>query len=229
MLPGFAPLVPGNDILVNDFRQYTPGATPADWTNRYVTGGFTYVVQTVSGSISGQALRWTKSAANRQAISWNVVPNIADVEVLIRARAIESWANSENMIAPFVRGSGSAGTETGYRAVAVGNTSSTLWSSTEVSYVSGTATQLDANPFGPSPNYTVNTWFYIRFRVVGSTVQHKIWQSGSAEPGTWAATVTNTAVTTAGWVGLQQANTNPNVEIDYFAVSLAGRTIPVPV
>lgn len=232
MLPGLAPLVTSNDILVNDFSQYTAGTTPGDWTNRYVTGGFTYVVQTVSGSISGKALRWTKTAANRQAISWNAVPNATDFEVLVRLRSLSAPASTAAVIiSAFVRGAGAAGTETGIRSNA---SISTLYlaglGGVIQGYVSGTATTY-GSLLAPvsSPSYTANTWLYMRLRVQGSTCQWKIWFSGTAEQSSWNDTQTITSPSAAGWAGLYQADPAPNAEIDYFAVSLQGRTIPVPV
>lgn len=224
--------VSGNSgIYINNFSQYTAGTTPGDWTNRYVTGGFTYVVQAVAGSISGKVLRWTKTVANRQAISWNAVPNVADVEVLIRARSIVAiTATALTVIGSYVRGSGAAGTEGGIRcAIGTSTTYTNQYGGNLVVYVSGTATILGVPQPGALPTYTTNAWYYHRFRVTGSTLQYKLWQSGQAEPGSWTDTQTNSTVPAAGWVGLQNADTASNAEVDYFAVSTKGLTIPVPV
>ncbi|WP_405841631.1 hypothetical protein [Streptomyces sp. NBC_01518] len=69
------------------------------------------------------------------------------------------------------------------------------------------------------------TFFRIRFQVTGSTLNAKVWPVGGLEPTAWQATVTDTALTAAGSVGvrsvLDAANTNTlplTVSYDNFAV-----------
>ena len=215
-------------VYITNFSEYPTGSAPADWTAQYNTSDFSVSVKDVAGSISGKALRWTKTAANRQGFSWDRVPAAADVEILLRARAIEAWAANENSIFAYCRGAGAAGSEAGYRGGAGVDNTSTLWRNSAGKYISGTHTQLGSAPYGPSPNYTVNTWFYTRFRMVGTSLNHKSWYSGAAEPGGWTESLTDSSVSAAGWTGLQQVSANPNVEIDYFACSIArGGTAPI--
>jgi len=69
------------------------------------------------------------------------------------------------------------------------------------------------------------TFFRIRFQVTGSTLNAKVWPVGGLEPTAWQATVTDTALTAAGSVGvrsiLDAANTNTlpvTASFDNFAV-----------
>jgi chitodextrinase len=51
----------------------------------------------------------------------------------------------------------------------------------------------------------------LRFRVSGSTVQFRIWPDGTPEPSTWAATVTDTSITTDGQLHMALARSSANV------------------
>jgi hypothetical protein len=231
MLPG---LYSGNgmggdpDLYITNFAEYAAGAQPADWTSRWVATGFTAQVQAVSGSLSGNALRWTRTVAGRHALSWDAVPLVADCEILVRARAISSWANADTIISSVARGSGSAGAETGYTATLAGFTNSTLYGTTHIKLVGGALTS-GASLSGPSPNLAVNDWVWHRYRVAGSALSRKIWHYGAAEPASFAETVTDASITAAGWVGLRDANATPTTEIDFFGVALNGKTVPMPV
>ncbi|RUU93339.1 hypothetical protein EOB59_03280 [Mesorhizobium sp. M7A.F.Ca.MR.176.00.0.0] len=221
------PIIGVNQYLTF-FSEYTVGAQPSDWTSRWVAGGFAALVQTVPGSLGGKALRWTKTAANRQALSWNRVPNTADVEILTRMRAIEAWVINDNLIAPWARGAGAAASEAGYRSAPGGQTSGTQYVTQMGKYVGGTFTALGVASFGPSPNLVVNDWLWTRFRVNGTSLSRKTWHDGAAEPGAYDETVVDASVAAAGWVGLTQVTTNPDVEIDFFSVGLNGEVAPSP-
>jgi hypothetical protein len=65
---------------------------------QYNTGGFSVTIAAVAGSISGNVLRYTKTATSRQGLSWSRVPLCKDAEVLIRFRATASWTASQNFI-----------------------------------------------------------------------------------------------------------------------------------
>ncbi|TJV21082.1 MAG: hypothetical protein E5Y04_28675 [Mesorhizobium sp.] len=210
------------------FSEYTVGAQPSDWTSRWVAGGFTALVQTVPGSLGGKALRWTKTAANRQALSWDRVPNAANVELLVRLRAIEAWVANDNLIALLARGSGAAASETGYRSAPGGQLTGTQYSTGMNKYIAGASTLLGTNTNGPAPNLAVNDWLWSRFRVNGTSLSRKTWHDGAAEPGAYDETVVDASVAAAGWTGLTQVTANPNIEIDFFSVGLNGEVAPSP-
>lgn len=60
--------------------------------------------------------------------------------------------------------------------------------------------------------YAAGVKVWVRFQTVGPTVRGKVWIDGTPEPSAWTATVTDTAITAAGGVGLRSildsANTN---------------------
>lgn len=210
------------EIFKTDFREYALGVAPPDWSSRW-GAGLTFTVQASTGSISGNALRYTKTAVARNAISWDRVPNTADVEILIRMRAIEAWAANDNMMGILGRGSGAAGSENGYRTETSLATSG-VFATVINKYIAGAATLLGTQTNGPSPVLAVNDWLWLRVRINGTSVSRKIWHQGAAEPAAFDETITDSSIAAAGWVGLSQASGNPDVEIDYFSVALNGKT-----
>lgn len=209
------------------FSEYAVGVQPSDWTSRF-NAGFTALVQTVAGSLGGKALRWTKTVANRQLLSWDRVPLSANTEILMRMRVIEAAASVETFLRPCVRAAGAIGTESYYVNLPTKDPGGTGWNHGLSKTVSGTVTTLGTVSFGPSPTFAINTWFWERFRVNGTSIQRRSWWDGAAEPGTWDETVTDSSVTAAGWTGIASANTNPDCECDFFSVGLNGETAPSP-
>lgn len=80
----------------------------------------------------------------------------------------------------------------------------------------------DFNPGGTAYNYAPDTWYSVRLRVVGTTVQGKIWLTASAEPATWTVSTTDSSITAAGYIGVQCLNATgsggSSVYIDNFIV-----------
>lgn len=228
MLPGFYSGMGGDsDVFITNFSEYAVGVQPADWTSRFVSGGFTAQVQTVAGSLSGKAMRWTKTAANLQAMSWDKVPASANVDLLVRCRAIEAFANTETFIGLAGRGAGAAASETLYAATLRGSTANTLAFTLFNRYVAGTLGLGVGGIAIPAPSYTVNSWMWMRFNISGTTLSKRSWHSGVAEPAAWDEVITDTAIAAAGWSGLYQGQANPNAEIDFFGVALNGKTVPL--
>ena len=78
---------------------------------------------------------------------------------------------------------------------------------------------------------TAKQW--VRLRVVGSTIQFKIWRDGSAEPATWTSTDTDASVTAPGqlFLSLVRGGGNSgvkNVTIDDLTVTSGGTVAPPP-
>jgi hypothetical protein len=64
--------------------------------------------------------------------------------------------------------------------------------------VSGATTILGSVPFTATPG----TSYTLRFRVVGTTLFARVWQTGTTEPGSWMITVTDTTFS-SGFCGLR--------------------------
>ncbi len=63
---------------------------------------------------------------------------------------------------------------------------------------------------------TAGVRYGFRFRVVGTTLQGRIWNTSSAEPGTWTITATDSTITAAGKGGLAiQPGSTASVYLDF--------------
>lgn len=90
-----------------------------------------------------------------------------------------------------------------------------------------------STPYGASSpvaavTQTAWTWYWLRAQVIGTTVRGRLWQDGSAEPGTWHITAT-TGIASGTSVGVEGFasgfSTNPTPEIlewDDLALALPG-------
>jgi hypothetical protein len=67
-----------------------------------------------------------------------------------------------------------------------------------VKIVNGVETILGFQSF----SFTINTFYWLAFRLTGSTLQAKAWQDGTTEPTTWNLTRTDTTYTGAGPFGI---------------------------
>lgn len=75
------------------------------------------------------------------------------------------------------------------------------------SYVGGVLTNLGGSPITISGvTAAANTWYSLRLECIGTTIQGKFWLTGSAEPGTWNISVTDSALATAARVGFFAGN-----------------------
>ena len=78
--------------------------------------------------------------------------------------------------------------------------------------VAGTETLLATASDTSSLTHAAGRLFTVRLQITGSTLNAKIWLTGTTEPAAWSVTVTDTALTAAGAIGtrtiLSSANTN---------------------
>lgn len=74
-----------------------------------------------------------------------------------------------------------------------------------------------------SGSFTVaaSTFYWIRFRAQGTTIEGKIWQDGNSEPGSWTVSTTDSTYTSAGGFGLYTsvAATSTVVKFDHFTAT----------
>jgi hypothetical protein len=117
-----------------------------------------------------------------------------------------------------LRGSGAAGAENGYHFQY--NNSSLIWQLQK--YVAGVTSNL-----GSTVSFTTvaNVWYYVRFRVNGTTLSAKFWRDGDNEPSSWTLTVTDSSITGVGWVGLGNQDSNGTRDCDLFSVGTNGDTV----
>lgn len=200
-----------------DFSEYASNASPSDWTKQGYQGFTAWNVREKAGTISGKCLEFTNTWISTAALTWNDIDadaNRANIEVLIRFR---STAHSDDQVRLLLRASGIGSSLTGY-ALAF----PTLGKLQLFSHVSGAPAEIGNIAWTMADN----TWYWVRFRANGTSIQARVWNDGSAEPSTWDISVTNSAVSAAGQTGIWAYGTAGTRDVDYYSVGTNGDTAP---
>ncbi len=192
-----------NPVLFND--SWT-GANGAPWKTGWTTTAANGTVDTQGGA--GRLTFTDTAGANARAQLTGVSPN-ADTELLT---SFQWSANTPTaFLNVWLRGSG--GWQGAYRPV---NGYGIQLQSNSASVVvqknvSSTTTTLATVASGQAVS-TAKQW--LRLRVVGSTIEFKVWTDGAAEPATWKSVVTDSSVTAPGqlFVSLNRGSTNTGVK-----------------
>jgi hypothetical protein len=200
-----------------DFSEYTSEAQPSDWTRRFGTG--TWTAEDDAGATGGKVLRQV-GPTNFDFLAWDAIDadvDRDDSEVLFRAR-FTTAGGTNTEIRALHRGSNTSG-RTGYvNGLRPGTTSANS------SYLNaGSFTDIQATNPGGLPS--ADQWFWVRSRVVGTTIQLRFWLDGNAEPGTWTFENTDATVAGAGWIGLY-SNRDQLIEVDVYGVGTNGDAAP---
>lgn len=209
-------------IYTTSFGTDTPGSPPANWTQRWTTTGSTWSVIASAPTTQGQYLQHTRTTTAYRLLSWNDVDadaNRDNSEIFTRWRT--SAATSAYQVWLILRGSGSAGSETGYVFY---NISDTQFRVSSLS--AGTLTTIATFSFT-----TANNIFYgLRFRVNGTSIKARVWNSQiDPEPATWNVDTTNAAIGGVGWVGVGNWASTGTQGFDDVAVGTNGDTAAFPV
>ena len=178
--------------LYFDWAGYATGVQPTGWTERFDSAGSWQVVAGVGvGGTNG--LQYIPGTAARHGLSCDALDGVADLEIAYRFISTVGGTGTSNDNRVFARGSGADGTTN--TGVVVGPVNTILRT---IQYVNGAATTTDAAGGG----LVANSPYWARVKISGTSVQQRIWADGTAEPTTWAQTVTNTTVTAGGWAGV---------------------------
>lgn len=205
-----------------DFSEYPVGVLPSDWTPIWVTANSTWSVQNVADATDGQALHHTATADARRAITWGAVGTVTgDYDILAKWKTSDSLSgNIPIRIFTFVSGTSTQSTQQGYQldglfpsTIRIGRT------------LNGSYSTLVSNTSIPA--MAANTWYWYRFRKVGSTLEARIWADGAAEPSTWHVSVSNTQFN-SGPVGIGAYDFDGVRDIDFFSVGTNGDVAPPP-
>lgn len=203
------------------FDSYTADVQPSDWTARWVTTTTNWLTKAKAGTQGGQVLENTGTGTAKHLVTWDAIDvdaNRANVEILARVRPSGTTVELPRLT---VRGSGAAAAETGYFL----KFETGLQDYRLQKHVAGTTTNLGtAVSFVP----VANVWYYIRFRVNGTTLQARVWKDGEIEPSDWSVSATDSAVSAAGWVGIGNQVPTGTRDIDWFSVGTNGDTAPLP-
>lgn len=202
----------------SDFSEYADTtALLAEWTARWVTSDVTWSLVSDAGATGGKFLRAVRLTNARSGLSWNDIDADsarADFEVLAKVRTSAAVTSG---VSVFGRGAGASDAESAY----VGQMRSDGGQWRVIKYVAGTFTSVIESG-GTS---SINTWYWVRFRVNGTAIKLRAWADGGSEPGTWDLEVTDASLSDAGWLGafLLTAQT---ADWDVFTVGTNGEAAP---
>jgi hypothetical protein len=203
-----------------NFSGYTVNVQPSDWTARWVTSNNTWAARAKAGAEGGQTLEQTSTVDARRLLSWDAIDVDADrddVEILARFRTTSTTVDQLRLIA---RGSGAAAAEGAYFLGFAGS-GDTLYLN---KYVAGVSTAIGS---GVAITYATNTWYWLRFRVNGTSLSGKFWQDGEDEPSAWTITGTDASIAAAGWVGVGVFESNGTKDFDYVSIGTNGDPAPL--
>ncbi len=191
------------------------GIEGAAWSAPWTSGSANGSVTTASGT--GQLA--VTDVAGAYARSQLGIPAQADAEVTFTYQ----WSAGTALAYANVWVRGSGGWQNSYRprngyGIQIQSNSGTVLLQRNVN---GTLTTLQSVPGAQTVGAGIQQ---VRLRVVGSTVQFKIWSAGQVEPAAWEGVVTDTAVAAAGqpFVSLNRASANlgnKSFRLDDFTIS----------
>jgi hypothetical protein len=201
-----------------DFTADTPGSPPAGMTERWTTTGSPVWNVFADAALSGgKGLRFTSTSDAVRLLSIDAVDadgDRDDVEILVRYRSTTaSSGRTRGFVA--ARATAPLGAPNGYRLyfnsgkLVIGRVLSGVYSALAEHAVS----------------FSANKWYYVRFRVNGSSLAAKIWSDTEPERAWWDVATTDLTITGTGWAGLhtQQVGTSQN-DWDFAVVATNGDT-----
>jgi parallel beta-helix repeat protein len=204
------------------FAGYTVNQQPNDWTRRWVVSPGTYTVRegaTGAGSSSdNRYLEISMSSGERSYLGWNDIPFEADVELLARFVVYDTTGS---IFALTARANDVAQSETGYslQLTTIGTPSGQ--GVRVLRYQNGLVSTKIKEPFA----WNINTYYWMRFRLIDNHLQGKIWESGTVEPETWLIDIFDSDITEAGFCGVFRF-TDGQADVDFFSYGTQGLEAP---
>lgn len=192
-----------------------------DWTPQWTSSQSDWSTTQMASNFGETVLQSDASTAGRHALSLDTLGSVADVEVLGLLRLPENSDESSSWSRLYARGSGSAGSETGYFTAF--RTISTGFEFNIANYDGGSSSVLASTEF----DSFVGDWHWVRFRVVGQDIQAKFWQYGTDEPDAWDLDVSDSSPADAGWVGVGGYSADVQ-QWDYLRIAVDGASAQVP-
>jgi hypothetical protein len=199
-----------------DFAGDTPGASPAGWS---VAGtAFGHVIVADPAASGGKVLRLDSTDNDRKYLICDDVADVADVEVVMKARFSGDYLYQLGVLArfsetvEFIDFAGYAGVADYYSDPAI------------VTLFLGPKTNL-----GTQPSFD-NKWMWYRLKTVGGWQYFKIWDASGAEPVDWTGARNDTNFPDPGKVGvLLRLNYDygQTIDIDCFGVGFGGEAAPL--
>jgi hypothetical protein len=196
------------------YRDFADGI--ADFTEIVLTSGHTTPAWSV---VNTNELQATSTANEQEMLAWDDINSDADsddVEVLGQFK-FPTTSTSHRIFVVRVAGADANNKTTYY--VRMSTTAFVVGRST-----GSTATTIISN----SATYSVDTWYWVRFRVNGSALQARIWTGavGDEPTSSWTIDTTDSTYTDAGRVGPAKGLNTITTLWRYFGVGTNGDTAP---
>jgi hypothetical protein len=201
----------------SDFYSETVGNAPSGWTERWTVASGTVTIR-ADGVIGKNSLEVVRAGSSKYGASIDAIGTSEDdCEVLA---LVEITTNNNFYTRIYARGSGAAASESAYFShLNVGDDLIGLHK-----YVAGVSTNIQT----AAKTINTGTWYYMRFRIVGTALKLKVWEKGASEPAAWDIEATDADLAT-GWVGIGgSSSTAAETNYDYIAVSVGASPITVP-
>ncbi|WP_455920524.1 hypothetical protein [Priestia megaterium] len=207
-----------------DFSEYSVGYEPSDWTPIWVTTNDTWSVTSVADATGGKTLRHTATADARRLATWDAVGSVTgDFDVLLKWKTTDSLSgNIPTRIFAYASGSATQTTQQGFQLDALFPATLRIGRT-----INGSYSTLASNTAMPIA-FQANTWYWFRFRRVGSSLMGRAWKDGDAEQATWDVSTSSTSLT-SGSIGIGSYDYEGTRDYDYFSVGTNGDSAPSPV
>ena len=220
---------PDSDYYARNFSAdlASPPSTPANVSQKWVTTGYSYNVESEATSDYGASLHLDSSTDGRHMLSFDDLGETRDVELLVRFQ-VTTWGAASAGAGPrlHVRTRGTAASEQGvYLGFNADGSSVGVWR-----YDTGTATQIGsvsistlAHLAGFSTSLQNAVWYRVRFRVSGWRYQVKVWRDDTNEPGLWDLETYYSMTHEYGWTGVGCFESYIDTKFDWIYGAVNGR------
>lgn len=208
--------VDGHPRCPTNFNRFGAGVIPFEFTNRWSTGD--PIVRVAEETYGGKVCRYDLGSSNAErAITWDKADGSDDCETITRFRITGSIQDDAFRV--WNRLSGTSGAKNGYGFYLNSDQVGFL------KYVSNSLSNVANTPFTP----VLGTFYWMRVRVVGTSLKGKIWEDGTSEPA-WMIDTTDSDLS-SGDVGFGIFHTTPVIDVDYFetGTDVPEESIPLPV
>jgi hypothetical protein len=187
--------------------------TGGPWSARFANSGY---------STDGNVAQIVKSTSGTYAqILTQLAKANADVNELVRVRWNHAASGTGNMI-PLTLMARYADSSNFYQGRLIQTTSGALLVHI-VKTVAGTNSAL-TNQVQVASSYALNSFWWVRFELVGSTLRIRAWPDGTNEPSSWQASATDSTFSTSGAVGIMAqsyagSTATPTISYDDFGAT----------
>lgn len=191
------------------FIEYNLNQEPNDWTEIWRPTGVTTELVELNDAREGVAVNRSITSSVPRLWTWDILTNVANVEVVAK---MKSNSNTAIEFGVGVRAGGEADNEDGYLVRLRDTNTFEL-----VKYVEGVLDDFEGAGTATFA-FDANTWYKIRFRVEGTSLQAKVWEESKQEPDNWLIDITDGDLSSGqiGW----HTHASSSVHFDFIAINI---------